>query len=179
MILFCFSNPSKSYRWSTLGVTATAFLVGALAFWTPTFLSRGQVLQGLQPQCTKEPCNTTDRCSMIFDLHHPPCTSFFPQNRKKVSNNAVRLCSLYSYIFGAVTLVTGIMGGCLGTLLSRRFRDKVPNADPIICAVGLLGSAPCLFVAIFVASASIPATYVRDKFLSLLVFLCQLWKCIN
>ncbi|TMS13836.1 Protein spinster-like protein 3 [Larimichthys crocea] len=116
---------NKSYRWSTLGVTATAFLVGALAFWTPTFLSRGQVLQGLQPQCTKEPCNTTD-----------------------------------SYIFGAVTLVTGIMGGCLGTLLSRRFRDKVPNADPIICAVGLLGSAPCLFVAIFVASASIPATYV-------------------
>ncbi|KAF1378892.1 hypothetical protein PFLUV_G00195220 [Perca fluviatilis] len=65
-----------------------------------------------------------------------------------------------SYIFGAVTVVTGIVGACLGSGLSRRLRDKVPNADPLICAVGLLGSAPCLFITIFVASASIPATYV-------------------
>ncbi|XP_044079349.1 protein spinster homolog 3 isoform X2 [Siniperca chuatsi] len=116
---------NKSYVWSSLGVTATAFLTGALAFWTPTFLSRAQVTQGLRPACIKEPCDPTD-----------------------------------SYIFGGVTVVTGILGGCLGTVLSRWFRDKVPNADPLICAVGLLGSAPCLFIAIFVASASIPATYV-------------------
>ncbi|XP_038565266.1 protein spinster homolog 3 isoform X2 [Micropterus salmoides] len=116
---------NKSYVWSTLGVTATAFLTGALAFWTPSFLSRAQVTQKIRPACTKEPCNATD-----------------------------------SYIFGAVTVVTGILGGCIGTLLSRRFRDKVPNADPIICTVGLLGSGPCLFIAVFVASASIPTTYV-------------------
>uniref|UniRef100_A0A8C9X9C0 SPNS lysolipid transporter 3, sphingosine-1-phosphate (putative) n=1 Tax=Sander lucioperca TaxID=283035 RepID=A0A8C9X9C0_SANLU len=67
---------------------------------------------------------------------------------------------LKNYIFGAVTVVTGIVGACLGSGLSRRFRDKVPNADPLICAIGLLGSAPCLFITIFVASASIPATYV-------------------
>uniref|UniRef100_UPI0037E77AF4 protein spinster homolog 3 isoform X2 n=1 Tax=Semicossyphus pulcher TaxID=241346 RepID=UPI0037E77AF4 len=116
---------NKSYVWSTLGVTATAFLTGALAFWTPTFLSRAQVAQNLRPVCEKEPCNPID-----------------------------------SYIFGAVTVVTGILGGCLGTGFSRRFRDKVPNVDPVICAVGLLGSAPCLFVVIFVASVSIPTTYV-------------------
>ncbi|XP_034539185.1 protein spinster homolog 3 [Notolabrus celidotus] len=116
---------NKSYLWSTFGVTATAFLTGALAFWTPTYLSRAQVAQNIRPPCEKEPCNPID-----------------------------------SYIFGAITVVTGILGGCLGTGLSRRFRDKVPYVDPIICAVGLLGSAPCLFVVIFVASTSIPATYV-------------------
>lgn len=116
---------TKSYVWSSLGVTATAFLTGALAFWMPTFLSRAQVSQGLQPPCVKEPCSPTD-----------------------------------SYIFGAVTVVTGILGGCLGSGLSRWFREKVPNADPLICAVGLLGSAPCLLITIFVASASIPTTYV-------------------
>ncbi|KAM6983948.1 protein spinster homolog 3 [Tautogolabrus adspersus] len=116
---------NKSYVWSTLGVTATAFLTGALAFWMPTFLSRAQVALNLRPACVKEPCDATD-----------------------------------SYIFGAVTVVTGILGGCLGTGLSRWLRDKVPNVDPLICAAGLLGSAPCLFVVIFVASANIPTTYV-------------------
>ncbi|XP_070699994.1 protein spinster homolog 3 [Pempheris klunzingeri] len=116
---------NKSYVWSSLGVTATAFLTGALAFWAPTFLSRARVTQGLVQPCEKEPCDRTD-----------------------------------SYVFGAVTVVTGILGGCLGTVLSRRLRDKVPNVDPLICAVGLLGSGPSLFIAIFVASASIHATYV-------------------
>uniref|UniRef100_A0A671U5S5 SPNS lysolipid transporter 3, sphingosine-1-phosphate (putative) n=1 Tax=Sparus aurata TaxID=8175 RepID=A0A671U5S5_SPAAU len=125
LITCCYSYLSKSYVWSTLGVTATAFLVGALGFWTPAFLSRAQVFQGLQQPCDKEPCNHID-----------------------------------SYIFGAVTVVTGILGGCLGTALSRWFSKKRSNADPLICAVGLLGSAPCLFIAIFVASASIPTTYV-------------------
>ncbi|KAM8899177.1 protein spinster homolog 3 isoform 2-T2 [Spinachia spinachia] len=116
---------NKSYVWSSLGVTATAFLTGALGFWTPTFLSRARVNQGLQLLCVKEPCDSTD-----------------------------------SYIFGAVTVVTGILGACLGSGLSRWFGEKVPNVDPLICAVGLLGAAPCLFIAIFVASASIPTTYV-------------------
>ncbi|XP_029925619.1 protein spinster homolog 3 isoform X1 [Myripristis murdjan] len=116
---------NKSFVWSSMGVTAMAFLTGALAFWTPTFLSRAQVTQGIRPPCTKEPCDTSD-----------------------------------SYIFGAVTVVTGIIGVCLGSALSRCLRDKVPNADPLICAVGMLGSAPCLFMLIFLASTSIPATYV-------------------
>uniref|UniRef100_A0AAX7W1R4 Major facilitator superfamily (MFS) profile domain-containing protein n=1 Tax=Astatotilapia calliptera TaxID=8154 RepID=A0AAX7W1R4_ASTCA len=79
---------------------------------------------------------------------------------------------LKNYIFGAVTVATGILGGALGTSLSRRFRDKVPNADPLICAVGMLGSVPCLFITIFVASASIPATYV-------FIFLGELLLSLN
>ncbi|XP_029030626.1 protein spinster homolog 3 isoform X2 [Betta splendens] len=76
-----------------------------------------------------------------------------------------------SYIFGAVTVVTGILGGALGTGLSRKFRDKVPNADPLICAVGMLGSVPCLFITILVASSSIPVTYVFIFFGELLLAL--------
>uniref|UniRef100_A0AAQ5X2S5 Major facilitator superfamily (MFS) profile domain-containing protein n=1 Tax=Amphiprion ocellaris TaxID=80972 RepID=A0AAQ5X2S5_AMPOC len=78
---------------------------------------------------------------------------------------------LKNYIFGAVTVATGILGGSLGTFLSRQFRDKMPNADPLICAVGMLGSVPCLFITIFVASASIPATYVFIFFGELLLSL--------
>lgn len=69
-------------------------------------------------------------------------------------------CSL---TFGAVTLVTGVVGGCGGTFLSRMFRDRVPHVDPLICAVGLLGSVPCILISVFAASASIPTTYVRHK----------------
>ncbi|KAM4544782.1 protein spinster homolog 3 isoform 1-T3 [Odontesthes bonariensis] len=127
---------NKSYVWSSLGVTALAFLTGALAFWLPTFLSRAHVIQGLRPACNGEACNSTD-----------------------------------SYVFGAVTVATGILGGVLGTSLSKRFRDKVPYADPLICAVGMLGSVPFLFIIIFVASSSIPATYVFIFFGELLLSL--------
>ncbi|XP_034406634.1 protein spinster homolog 3 isoform X1 [Cyclopterus lumpus] len=127
---------NKSYVWSSLGVTATSFLTGALAFWAPTFLSRAQVSQGLQLPCVKEPCNPTD-----------------------------------SYIFGAVTVVTGVLGAFLGSCLSRWFGKRIPNVDPLICAIGLVGSAPCLFFTIFAASKSITATYVFIFFAEMLISL--------
>uniref|UniRef100_A0A8C1FLC2 SPNS lysolipid transporter 3, sphingosine-1-phosphate (putative) n=1 Tax=Cyprinus carpio carpio TaxID=630221 RepID=A0A8C1FLC2_CYPCA len=115
---------NRSFVWSSLGVTAMAFVTGALAFWTPTFLSRAQVMQGLSPPCKEEPCKPLD-----------------------------------SYIFGAITVVTGIVGVFLGTCISKKLRDRVPNADPLICAVGMLSSSPCFFIAIILAGTSIPATY--------------------
>ncbi|KAJ7997338.1 hypothetical protein DPEC_G00227950 [Dallia pectoralis] len=116
---------NKSFVWSSLGVTAMAFLTGALAFWTPTFLIRAQIHQGVQPPCTVQPCDTSN-----------------------------------SYIFGVVTVFTGILGVSLGSTISRRLRYRVANADPLICAVGMLSSAPFFFAAIILASTSIPATYV-------------------
>ncbi|XP_068600508.1 protein spinster homolog 3-like [Brachionichthys hirsutus] len=65
-----------------------------------------------------------------------------------------------SYTFGALTVASGILGGCLGYGLSRKLRDSVPNVDPLICGIGILGACPCFFVAIFAASTSIPATCV-------------------
>ncbi|TWW74136.1 Protein spinster -like protein 3 [Takifugu flavidus] len=65
-----------------------------------------------------------------------------------------------SYGFGVVTIVTGVLGGSIGTLLSRSFRDRLPHVDPLICAVGLLTSVPCLIASIFTASTSIATAYV-------------------
>ncbi|KAL4660588.1 hypothetical protein GN956_G612 [Arapaima gigas] len=116
---------NRSFVWSSLGVTAMAFVTGALAFWTPVFLSRAQVKQGLKPPCSKEPCDPSD-----------------------------------SLIFGAITVAAGILGVFIGTCLSGKLRNRVSNADPLICAVGMLSSSPCLFLAIVLAYKSIPATYV-------------------
>ncbi|KAI7813362.1 protein spinster homolog 3-like isoform X1 [Triplophysa rosa] len=115
---------NRSFVWSSFGVTAMAFVTGALAFWTPTFLSRAQVTQGLREPCKVEPCDPSD-----------------------------------SYIFGTITVVTGIVGVFLGTWISKMLRDRVPNADPLICAVGMLSSSPCFFIAVILASKSIPVTY--------------------
>ena len=52
---------SWSFVWSTLGVTAIAFVTGALGFWAPKFLFEARVVHGLQRPCLQEPCNSQDR----------------------------------------------------------------------------------------------------------------------
>ncbi|XP_055982471.1 protein spinster homolog 3 [Sorex fumeus] len=53
-----------SFVWSTLGVTAMAFVTGALGFWAPKFLFEARVVHGLQLPCIQEPCDSQD--SLIF-----------------------------------------------------------------------------------------------------------------
>ncbi|XP_030655669.1 protein spinster homolog 3 isoform X1 [Nomascus leucogenys] len=53
-----------SFVWSTLGVTAMAFVTGALGFWAPKFLLEARMVHGLQPPCFQEPCSNPD--SLIF-----------------------------------------------------------------------------------------------------------------
>ncbi|OWK10980.1 SPNS1 [Cervus elaphus hippelaphus] len=43
---------------------------------------------------------------------------------------------------------------------SRRLRRSNPRADPLVCAAGLLGSAPFLFLSLACARGSIVATYI-------------------
>uniref|UniRef100_A0A8C6TKX6 Spinster homolog 3 (Drosophila) n=1 Tax=Neogobius melanostomus TaxID=47308 RepID=A0A8C6TKX6_9GOBI len=76
------------------------------------------------------------------------------------------------YIFGGITVVTGILGVCIGAGLSRFFRNRVGYADPVICAVGMLGSVPFLIATIFTASVSIPAAYV-------FIFLTEIMLSMN
>ncbi|XP_045660804.1 protein spinster homolog 3 isoform X2 [Ursus americanus] len=57
---------SWSFVWSTLGVTAIAFVTGALGFWAPKFLFEARVVHGLQPPCLQDPCNSQD--SLIFGI---------------------------------------------------------------------------------------------------------------
>lgn len=65
-----------------------------------------------------------------------------------------------SLIFGAITCVTGVLGVASGVQVSRLLRTRTPRADPLICAAGLLLSAPFLYLAIVMAQTSTVATYV-------------------
>lgn len=68
-----------------------------------------------------------------------------------------------SLIFGLITCLTGILGVGLGVEISRRLRHSNPRADPLVCAAGLLGSAPFLFLSVACARGSIVATYVSSQ----------------
>ncbi|CAG9102220.1 unnamed protein product [Plutella xylostella] len=56
-----------------------------------------------------------------------------------------RRTSLY---FGGVTLVSGVLGVPLGSWLGAALVKRFPRAHPVICAGGLLASAPALAAAI-------------------------------
>ncbi|XP_077167573.1 protein spinster homolog 3 [Paroedura picta] len=82
-----------------------------------------------------------------------------------------------SLIFGGMTVATGILGVVAGAEAARRYKKINAQADPIICAVGLLASAPCLYLAIMLAQESIVATYI---FIALGEFLLSLnWAVVT
>nr|XP_021513079.1 protein spinster homolog 3 isoform X2 [Meriones unguiculatus] len=116
---------SWSFVFSTLGVTAIAFVTGALGFWAPKFLFEARVVHGLQSPCFQEPCGSQD-----------------------------------SLIFGALTVATGIIGVILGAEASRRYKKVNPRAEPLICASSLFATAPCLYLALILASRTLVASYV-------------------
>ncbi|XP_009948770.1 PREDICTED: protein spinster homolog 3 [Leptosomus discolor] len=53
-----------SFVWSSLGLTAMAFVTGALGMWVPLFLYRAQVVQGIVSPCLQESCASSN--SLIF-----------------------------------------------------------------------------------------------------------------
>ncbi|XP_078539677.1 protein spinster homolog 3-like [Lissotriton helveticus] len=114
---------NRSFVWSSLGVTAMAFVSGALGFWAPVFLTRARIVLG--SSCTQDLCSPLD-----------------------------------SLIFGGLTVGTGILGVITGAEVARRYKKINPKADPLICALGMLTSSPCLFAAIVVAHRSILASYI-------------------
>uniref|UniRef100_UPI00358FB28F protein spinster homolog 1 n=1 Tax=Myxine glutinosa TaxID=7769 RepID=UPI00358FB28F len=65
-----------------------------------------------------------------------------------------------SLIFGLLTCVSGFIGVGMGAEIARRFKQRSPHADPLICAVGLLSSAPFLFFALTTAVYNTTATYI-------------------
>ncbi|CAB1341350.1 unnamed protein product [Coregonus sp. 'balchen'] len=91
----------------------------------------------------------------VFTGERPPC----------VKGPCDTSDSLY---FGIITVVSGILGVASGAEASRRLRLRTPRADPLVCALGLLLSAPFLYLAIVFAQASTIATYFRSLQLSLL-----------
>ncbi len=55
-------------------------------------------------------------------------------------------------IFGAETVLAGILGVLVGSLLGQRLRRDYPTADPLVCGVGLLLSAPFMVGTLILAS---------------------------
>ncbi|XP_038151193.1 protein spinster homolog 1 isoform X1 [Cyprinodon tularosa] len=76
-----------------------------------------------------------------------------------------------SLIFGIITVITGVLGVFSGVQASQQLRKKNPRADPLVCAAGLLLSAPFLYFAIVFAQGNTVATYafifLGETFLSM------------
>uniref|UniRef100_A0A8C2ZWA5 SPNS lysolipid transporter 2, sphingosine-1-phosphate n=1 Tax=Cyclopterus lumpus TaxID=8103 RepID=A0A8C2ZWA5_CYCLU len=66
-----------------------------------------------------------------------------------------------SLIFGAITCVTGLLGVVIGLATTRLCRQKTERADPLVCAVSMLGSAIFICLIFVVAKKSIVGAYVR------------------
>ncbi|GLG99391.1 protein spinster-like isoform X1 [Gryllus bimaculatus] len=71
-----------------------------------------------------------------------------------------------------VLMITGITGVSLGSYLAQRFRARWPNADPLVCAYGLLASAPLVFLATVTAKHNISVCY-------LLIFFGEVFLNLN
>jgi len=65
-----------------------------------------------------------------------------------------------SLIFGCITCAAGVSGVVIGTYAASILRKYTPKADPLICGVGLIGSAPFLYLAMMFSSHNTIATWV-------------------
>ncbi|KAL7987013.1 hypothetical protein Chor_005932 [Crotalus horridus] len=91
-----------------------------------------------------------------------------PTNKKLIAGKHIRnstwfkdiSCLCKNEIFGGITIATGILGVIVGAEAARRYKKINAKADPIICAVGLLSSAPCMYLAIMMAEKSIVVAYI-------------------
>ncbi|XP_027887111.1 sphingosine-1-phosphate transporter SPNS2 isoform X8 [Xiphophorus couchianus] len=81
--------------------------------------------------------------------------------QKEVEACTKKVCSSRdSLIFGAITCVTGLLGLVIGAAATRFFRRKTERADPLVCAISMLGSAIFICLIFVVAKNSIVGAYV-------------------
>lgn len=59
-----------------------------------------------------------------------------------------------SYKFGMITMIAGLIGVPLGSVLATRLRPRIENCDPYICAAGLLSSAPMVYLALVLSETN-------------------------
>lgn len=109
---------------------------------------------------TKLPKKPSDKL-YIHQLHN--FLSFLFSTSKK-NKNTIMIDYRVSFIFGAITMTAGIIGVPLGSYLSTNFIKRSPRIDPVICAVGLLVSAPLLAFSIFFITESPLAAYIAVFF---------------
>ncbi|XP_015172953.1 PREDICTED: protein spinster isoform X2 [Polistes dominula] len=76
------------------------------------------------------------------------------------------------YKFGLIGMMSGIIGVPLGSFIAQKLRVRWTTTDPLICATGLLISAPLIFFAIITANTNATLCYV-------LIFLGQVALNLN
>ncbi|RZF42670.1 hypothetical protein LSTR_LSTR001465 [Laodelphax striatellus] len=74
-----------------------------------------------------------------------------------------------AFIFGVIAMCAGLIGVPLGSALAQYLRPRHPKADPLICAAGLLLSAPLLFMACLFAGTNVIVCYVLIFFGQILI----------
>ncbi|XP_055310032.1 protein spinster isoform X1 [Sitodiplosis mosellana] len=62
--------------------------------------------------------------------------------------------------FGAITMISGIIGVPLGTYLTQKLKKNSSRNDPIVCACGLFISAPLLAGGMIMITQNEPIAYV-------------------
>ncbi|XP_008209871.1 protein spinster isoform X1 [Nasonia vitripennis] len=77
-----------------------------------------------------------------------------------------------AYKFGVIAMIAGLIGVPFGSMLAQKLRVRWHQADPLICAVGLLISAPLIFLGSVFASSNAIACYT-------LIFFGQLALNLN
>ncbi len=83
-----------------------------------------------------------------------------------------------SLIFGAITCVTGLLGVVIGAVTTRLCRQKTERADPLVCAVSMLGSAIFICLIFVVAKKSIVGAYVSSSILTVQFQLTSKLTCV-
>lgn len=83
----------------------------------------------------------------------------FQTRRKFTNSKSPLLFSRVSFVFGAITMTAGILGVPLGSYLSTKLVKGNPRCDPVICAIGLLISAPFLAASMMVVTANSALAY--------------------
>ncbi|KAI4498585.1 hypothetical protein M0802_006291 [Mischocyttarus mexicanus] len=76
------------------------------------------------------------------------------------------------YKFGLIGMMSGIIGVPLGSFLAQKLRVHWATIDPLICAIGLLISAPLIFFATITANTNANLCYI-------LIFLGQVALNLN
>ncbi|CAH1116879.1 unnamed protein product [Phaedon cochleariae] len=92
------------------------------------------------------------------------------QNSGDVDSDSV------AYKFGIVSMLSGLVGVPLGSLAAQRWRNKCQRIDAYVCAVGLLASAPLVFVACVAARYSVDLCFALVFFAEL--FLNLTWSIV-
>lgn len=81
-----------------------------------------------------------------------------------------------SFVFGGVTMASGVVGVPLGSWLGAALVKRFPRAHPVLCGAGLLLSAPLMALALLLVEGTVLATFVLMFFAE--VFLNLNWAIV-